>query len=235
MQKKDFKLKKKTHWNNVLLNCLGNVFFSYCLIVAAALLLFSSVMLECTVLGESMLPTLNMKEKKVGSDIVYVNTLYNDYSYGDIIVIETGGKDPIIKRVIGLPGDVIDVVGSDQNGYNLEINGKLIEENYLNIKHSIPNVNLQDGMDMCYQRFQDLKTNHSELFVDDKLVVPHNEIFALGDNRHVSKDSTYYGTFKFENIFGIIENVRSAGTTQFQFYWDYLISGKFIITLANCF
>lgn len=215
---------------------VGNVFFTYCILIALVLVFFSTVTVECVVVGASMRPKYNNDTKK-GNDTVYVNTLNKVYNYGDIIVINVQDRDPIIKRVIALPGDVVDVVFDENDGYKLEINGKLIEEDYLLIKHDEENILNQKGLYTTFVHFHgSLKENHPELFMrSGKLVVPNGEIFALGDNRHDSKDSTYYGTFKMSQIAGVVELERKAGEGEFKFYWNYVTNGKFFSTIANCF
>lgn len=229
------------------LNFVGNVFFVYCIIIALALILFSSVTIECLVDGPSMQPTLNAEwsDKSTGKkDIVYVNKYDRDFEYGDIVVINAEeGRDHIIKRVIGVAGDEIDVVIADNGEYKLEINGKIIEEDYLKIDYSRIESFEKDGNYMLYQKFHAMKINFPQLFqtrtvngeIVEKLVVPEGEIFALGDNRHVSQDSTHYGTFEYSQIDGIVEEIRYYGESEFVFYWDYIIKGRFVNTIINCF
>jgi len=224
-----------------VVNGISNLFFVYCMIIMLALILFSSATLECTVVGESMIPTYNADTHK-GSDYVYVNKYVDDYQYSDIIVIDIGETDPIIKRVIGLGGDVIDIVKLDKVGYRLEINGEIIEEDYIEYKfydtvdgRKVPlHLTEQNGIYKSYEAFNTLRSTHSELFVNGKLVVPEGHIFALGDNRHVSRDSTYYGTFASENILGVVESSRNADDSEFWFYVEYILEGKFVYTIKNC-
>jgi signal peptidase I len=204
------------------------------MIIAIALIVFSSTTLECLVLGSSMQPKYN-SDLKAESDVVYVNTLDKDIQLGDIIVIDAGDKDPIIKRVIGVAGDIIDVVFDESSGYKLEINGKLIEEDYLKIDYDLEQ-DKKNGLYLTYNNFHGyLVESFPELFIDGKLVVPENQVFALGDNRHDSKDSTYYGTFNNEMILGKVEFERFHNESKFWFYWNYVVQGKFFKTIANCF
>ncbi|MGN0961270.1 MAG: signal peptidase I [Christensenellales bacterium] len=236
------KTKKKFNILTVFLNFLGNLFFVYCLIVAIALVIFSSVTIECKVVGPSMQPTLNA-DLKAGNDIVYVNKFDRDFEYGDIVVIDVSeDKDPLIKRVIGVGGDIIDIVNTDY-GYKLEINGKLIEEDYLKLDYSIIDPKYQNGNDVCYNNFKnDLMINYPELFINveidgemvNKLLVPEGQVFVLGDNRHVSLDSTHYGTFKLTQIEGTVERIKYSNTRDFEFYFNYIVKGEFFQTILNC-
>ena len=100
---------------------------------------------------------------------------------GDIIVFhtelktETGSEKLLIKRIIGLPGDVIDI----EDGL-VYLNGELLEEDYIPAGGTMPH---------------DARS-HFE--------VPEDSLFCLGDNRGVSKDSRYsdVGYIKIDEVVG---------------------------------
>ncbi len=95
---------------------------------------------------------------------------------GDVIVFNppvTSDK-PYIKRVIGLPGDTVEI----KDG-SVFVNGIQLDETYLH----------GDTTD-CQPR------------ACDPVVVPEGEIFVLGDNRAHSSDSRYFGTVKISEIVG---------------------------------
>ena len=104
--------------------------------------------------------------------------LLNKFSY---YVLERG-KRSYIKRVIGLPGEYIEI----KNG-SVYIDGKRLEEDYL-----------QDGVvtDM-------IQGNRDETFFSD-FTVPENYVFALGDNRPGSTDSRSFGCIPLEKIEGTV-------------------------------
>ncbi len=223
--------------NNKLwwVNVIANLFLSLCLVIALMLFLFSCLTTECVVVGASMVPTYNADDK-AGNDIVFVNKFDNSYEFGDIVVVKLANSEPIIKRVIGVGGDIIDIVLTDW-GYKLEINGKIIEEDYINYKYDSSSIIEQNGMKDYYIMFSgDMKVNYAELFnAEGKLVVPEGEYFVLGDNRHESKDSMYYGTFAKEDIIGTVEHSLYRGKDKFLFYVEYISRGKIFSTIANCF
>jgi len=95
---------------------------------------------------------------------------------GDVIVFNppvTSDK-PYIKRVIGLPGDTVEI----KDG-SVFVNGIQLDETYLH----------GDTTD-CQPR------------ACDPIVVPDGEIFVLGDNRAHSSDSRYFGTVKISEVVG---------------------------------
>jgi signal peptidase I len=107
------------------------------------------------------------------------------YERGDIVVFDspdtfhTEGDAPLIKRVIGLPGDRVDLM----DGHVL-VNGVQIEEPYLFLR--------SDG--------EPGPTRSSN--GTDSWVVPDGELFVLGDHRAVSADSREFGSIEMSHVLG---------------------------------
>lgn len=125
--------------------------------------------------GKSMLNTLKDKENVLVEKVSYH---FHDPRRFDVVVFFPHGKgssDYFIKRVIGLPGETVQIVGS-----TIYINGEELKENY--------------GKDPI--TFQGLAA--------EPIVLGEDEFFLLGDNRDISKDSRYeeVGAVKRENIAG---------------------------------
>jgi signal peptidase I len=99
------------------------------LILAAVLFLgVNLISARIRVDGDSMVPNL------ISGEYVVVNRLsyqLGSPQRGDIIVFHfpRNPEEEYIKRIIGLPGDVIEVKNSTVN-----INGQPLDENYLNVK-----------------------------------------------------------------------------------------------------
>lgn len=97
-------------------------------VVIAALLLtfFKPIVIK----QESMQPTFYSDDYVVINKQAY--TLFGDLEHEDVIIFqsnlldEKGGKKYLIKRVIGLPGDTIEII----DGYVYR-NGKKLEEPYV--------------------------------------------------------------------------------------------------------
>ena len=85
-----------------------------------------NVMGTVLVKGSSMEPNFNH------GDLVFINKLSTSIGspdYGDVVICkldEGSGYENIIKRVIGLPGDEIDIVENeeDEEVYDLYVNGE---------------------------------------------------------------------------------------------------------------
>ena len=128
--------------------------------VVAALVVVTLVFIFCfrvfSVEGPSMRPTLE------SGDRVVVSTIGYKPEQGDIVVISgtQGIKKPIVKRIIAVAGDKVDI----------------------NFTTGIVTVN---GVEESYS--QELTTQQAN--VAFPIVVPEGTVFVLGDNRDLSKDS----------------------------------------------
>lgn len=124
----------------------------------------------------SMEPTL-----MVGDRIMAYKLLYgiNRVKRGDIIIFKfpLDPKKDFVKRVIGLPGDVIEIKEKE-----VYVNGKKLIEPY--VVHS-------DNWDTGFPRDE-----------YGPVKIPPESLFVLGDNRDSSEDSRYWGYVPKENIIG---------------------------------
>ncbi len=149
----------------------SNVFDTFvCVILCLLALLaifriaFGATYIKVYVVGSSMDGTLTGAEDKhsAGGDYVYIFRTSSPRR-GDIVVINTDGEDPIIKRVIGLGGDRVEL----KEGV-LYLNGQKVDEPYVDSKNNTPSMS---------------KNTFSEV------TVPKGYMFFMGDNRDVSVDS----------------------------------------------
>lgn len=126
--------------------------------------------------GTSMYPTLDN-----GDQLLLLSFGYNEPERGDIVVLMADDfmDQPLVKRVIGIGGDVIDM---DPSG-TVTVNGEALYEPYIN----------------------DL--NGQDMYLGDiqfPLTVPDGQVFVMGDNRNGSSDSrkAEVGTIPYEIIVG---------------------------------
>ncbi len=100
----------------------------------------------------------------------------------DIVVFAwpVNPKIDFIKRVIGLPGDTVQIVNK-----KVYVNGKLLKEPY--VRHTDKNI-LPAGISP--------RDNYGPI------KVPPGDVFVMGDNRDESYDSRFWGFVPIKNIKG---------------------------------
>jgi signal peptidase I len=130
--------------------------------------------------GDSMSPTLSNGDWILVSPNAYKNAVPER---GDIIVFEdysTSLKKAVVKRVIGLPGETVEVKLNALGEYEVYINGEYLEEEYA---------------------YNDVQFTTSGT---GTWVVPEGEVFVMGDNRFNSTDSRVasVGTIDIDCILG---------------------------------
>ncbi|MCR5372797.1 MAG: signal peptidase I, partial [Solobacterium sp.] len=126
------------------------------------------------VLGQSMFPGLK------DGDFGFTNTIARNtvgVQRGDIVIVYLDDQNTyLIKRLIGLPGDTVEMKDSV-----LYVNGEAVAEDYLDSEYA---AQFGDAF------FSDI----------EEVQLDQNEYYVLGDNRINSRDSRYYGPFSGEQI-----------------------------------
>jgi signal peptidase I len=155
---------------------------SICIALGVAFVVRAFLFAPYIVDGASMEPTLHNEEK------IFVNkfNVTDNFKRGEIVIIK-GKEENYVKRIIGLPGDKIEMKKD-----LLFINGIHLEESYLT-----QNLKLAEQM--------------GSLLTGDfgPEVVPENNYFVMGDNRLHSMDS--------RNGLGYIQMDMIVGKPEFVF------------------
>ena len=128
-----------------------------------------------TVEGESMTNTLQNGER------IITTSLYGELKHNDIVVIRRENDVPLIKRVIAVEGDTIDI---DYDTGTVYVNGEPLDEPFIREK-------------MAYIDYRDGNTQLP-------LTVEEGHIFVMGDNRNGSLDSrcATIGQIDVKDVFG---------------------------------
>ena len=138
--------------------------------------------------GTSMRPTLSDRQFVFSFVDYYKN---NKINYGDIVFLNVKGEeDQLIKRVVGLPGDKIEmkrgilIVNDKPKTIDEELEMNVYEEKINDFK-SFRIINITKADEEDY--FEEIK-------------IPKGFYFVLGDNREVSRDSRDIGLISENNI-----------------------------------
>lgn len=141
----------------------------------------------------SMEPTLHGTPNQWEADKIIVDKLkykFSDPQRGDIVVFSPTAElqkeqyqDAFIKRVIGLPGDKIEL----KDGKVLINSKPLQEENYLSAQRTV--------VDVC-------TSGPQPPFLARPQTIPTNSYLVLGDNRGSSYDGRCWGLVPRQNIIG---------------------------------
>lgn len=125
--------------------------------------------------GHSMVPTLQHGDRLLVANPMF----YDDYQYGDIVVLtkESFMSEPIVKRVIAVGGQTVDI---DFDSGSVYVDGKLLKEDYIN--------------ELTF-------TTDGTKF---PVTVPEGSVFVMGDNRNHSNDSrdVNLGTVDTRHVIG---------------------------------
>ena len=121
--------------------------------------------------GDSMLPTLE------DGDRLLLTYSYSEFEPGDVVVVDRYAEDPLIKRVIAVGGDTVEIVDT-----HVYVNNVMLQEPYI------------QGTTLPRD-------------ITGKVRVPDGYVFLMGDNRSVSKDSRMdeIGLISVKDIVGKVE------------------------------
>lgn len=144
---------KRVNYNKNFKRILYNTISSLIVVASIAVLISMLFLPVLRVTGVSMSPTLM-------NDELIMCSKRSNFKSGDIVAFYFNNKI-LLKRVIGIAGDIIDI---KEDGTVL-VNGTPLDEPYINEK------------------------SFGECDIDLPYQVPDNRIFVMGDNRSVSVDS----------------------------------------------
>ena len=156
--------------DNKMKDTIKNI-IPYIIVIIIVVLLRCFIITPVHVVGSSMNPNLKNGELMLLNKIKY---RFSEIERFDIVVVDHKEK-PLIKRVIGLPGEKVEYKDNV-----LYINGEAVEEKFE-----------KNGITYDYEL--------SETGYD---VIPENMYFVVGDNRINSSDSRTIGLIERKEITG---------------------------------
>lgn len=160
--------------------------------IVAIMLIFTFAFRIVGVSGPSMMNTL------INGDWLLVSAFITEPERGDIVIITQPNSfnEPIVKRVIAVGGDTIDI---DFDKATVSINGKVINEPYLGSP-----------------------TTDDEHAWQYPLTLKEGQVFVMGDNRQHSSDSRSpdIGLIDENYILGQVL-LRFSPISEFKIFGDY--------------
>ena len=160
--------------------------------IVAIMLIFTFAFRIVGVSGPSMMNTL------INGDWLIVSAFITEPERGDIVIITQPNSfnEPIVKRVLAVGGDTIDI---DFDKATVSINGKMINEPYLGSP-----------------------TTNDEHAWQYPLTLKEGQVFVMGDNRQHSSDSRSpdIGLIDENYILGQVL-LRFSPISEFKIFGDY--------------
>ena len=169
----------------------------------------------------SMIPTLNIGDfilvnkfsygfkvpfSDMFSDPIYIAEFDSPKRY-DVVVFKYPPEPSVnyIKRIIGLPGDEIELVNK-----TIFINGQVVSSD---LDSTEATLSFAKNFDSIPVKFYKLKNDKQHFYIQNsiketpadtipKFTVPEEHYFVMGDNRDFSADSRYWGFVPMANIKG---------------------------------
>lgn len=147
------------------------------IVIAVVIAIFIKTFIFNTtyVLGNSMYPTLHEKDRLFANKIPLY---FSGPERGDIVLLDAPDVEDkkYIKRVIGLEGDLVEIIDG-----LVYVNEELLEEDYI-----------EEGM-------------YTHVYNEYVWKVPEGHVFVLGDNREAgaSKDSRSFNSIPIRSLKGI--------------------------------
>ena len=136
---------------------LGTVLY-IAVVAFVCFLIITFVGQRTTVSGQSMEPLLHDGDNLILDKLTYH---FRDPERFDVVVFDQTESDHYIKRIIGLPGETVQII----DGY-VYINGERLEDDVY-------------GKEVMLQPMR----------AADPIILGEDEYFVLGDNRNYSRDS----------------------------------------------
>jgi signal peptidase I len=176
-----------------------------------ALFVFLMIIFRSALADWNVVPTGSMKPTILEGDRILVNKLAYDFKIpltqisiykfadpkrGDIVIFDSKLADTrLVKRVIGLPGDTVEMRDN-----RLTING--IDALYFAVEYSDDAIFAIESYLGMSHRIELARTGESRLSTFGPVKVPKDRYLVLGDNRDNSADSRVYGFIPRHEIVG---------------------------------
>ena len=244
-KKLNFSLLKKDSLIKVIIDNIKSL--AIALIIA---LIIRSILIQAFVI-----PSGSMKPTLLEGDYIFVtkyNYGYSKHSFplslplfsgrifysepkrGDVIVFKYPGDNSTdyIKRLIGLPGDKIQLINGDVYVNDILVVSEKINESVPNSQYDISTYKETMKFDSQAEKTYNTWRLKSGLYKVDYIspfYVPKDSFFVMGDNRHFSKDSRYLdvGFIPKDNLVGKAQIIFFSINGSFLEFWKWFTEVRF--------
>ncbi len=175
--------------------------------LAIVIAVMTFVVRHSPVVGASMEPTVHGQAISAGDgqatngDVMLISGLLYTPRRGDVVVINSPHnlKEPIIKRIIGVGGDTVELYFDE---WRTLVNGVEIDEPYLYT--SYPDGTRETNPNLLDRAGGAMSSGMLDRDGDgyERVEVPEGCIFVMGDHRNNSKDSRTLGCIDERYILG---------------------------------
>lgn len=188
------------------------------ILVIAVIILIAVTALKTFVFSPVQVSGSSMETTVQDGDWLIMRKTKN-INYGDVIIVRTSGSGDssvyYIKRVIGLPGDVVYTLnGEVYRKKSGQSSAEKIDEPYARYLDSVGGEWVESENGGTYappSSREDLK----------EYVVGDDEVFFLGDNRKHSRDSREIGARKLSDVIGVVDEWALNNRRSYSRYFDF--------------
>lgn len=157
---------------------LGGLIIAFMVALGGAYVGGGRLMAGYVMPGDAMYPKIER-----GTVVHVRHTTPSSLSRGQIVMFQMPGEEGyVLRRVIGLPGETLEIVSSE-----LRINNVKVLEPWL-----APPVGSEPRVE-----------NPSPEYVS-AITIPEGQVYVMGDYRKGSRDSRSFGTIQISSIVGVV-------------------------------
>ena len=130
---------------------------------------------------------------------------------GDVVVFKTpaDNRTDYIKRLIGLPGDKVQIINKDLYLNGIKIEKKQVETSLnINCGGEILKVDVYEETLPNGTKYLAVYRKDATMINSDEFIVPNEHYFFLGDNRDCSKDSRFLSSVGYVNFNNLVGKAR---------------------------
>ena len=154
------------------------IVLTFIMLALSVICLFSFIIGVDRVSGESMYPYLN------NGDWIIYSRLGGRCNRDEVVVFENGGEN-FVKRIVGLPGDTVEI---SESGNDVIVNGERIAEHDIHLTDAVQESSFAERK-MTEKAGLTDGSQTSQTPFGKPLKMLDGQYMVLGDNRSVSIDS----------------------------------------------